>query len=105
MSDKQYLLITVIQDWADEFDTYGFSIMLKSQYEEYLENIKKYFNEGGEPVEVCFGTNENHYYESADDVIDCLTIKNISEPEFKTIKNLIGITFGNVSALNVLDYA
>lgn len=72
-------------NWADEFDLAGFKILKK----ESLSKVKESLIDGREfPCEIYFGTNEAQEYSSKKEFFADLTIKEITEEEYRLLKKL-----------------
>jgi hypothetical protein len=72
-------------NWADEMDIYGFSIMNKSEWEAY----KKMLANKGE-FYIYVGTNEEIEYSKGQELLNEISVKNITEEESKTIQKFFG---------------
>jgi hypothetical protein len=72
-------------NWADEMDISGFSIMGKSEWEDYKKMLK---NKGR--FCICVGTNEEIDYHNGNELLKEISVKNISEDEVKTIQKFFG---------------
>lgn len=96
---KQRLLISINKCYADEFDVEAFWVTTVENFEVWKEKLSK--SVISEDKEIYFGTNECISFDSYDDIIDSLRIKEISKSEAKTIIKLIGRTYGliDLSAL------
>lgn len=81
----KHFLVKESGNWADEFDLAGFMIFKK----ESLSDLKKSLIDGREfPCEIYFGTNEAQEYSNEKEFFADLTIKEITEEEYKFLKKL-----------------
>jgi len=87
------VLVTFTDNWADEMDVVGFSILTKEQWEyKKLELQHTEF-----PQEVGFGTNESNEYESAEEFLSRFKVQPISDETEITLKQLFGpYDFGTI---------
>lgn len=78
-------LVKEDSDWADEFGLQGFKIIGANSEEEVIEKvIRNCTNEDEKfPVELYFGTNEFQEYDSKEDLINDLSIQEITEDDLK----------------------
>jgi len=88
---KMYL-IKFSSDWADEFTMEGYNICNEKMFNNFMNGIEK----AEYPHEDYFGTNENFEFYSKEYLLRRLTIKEITEEEAITIKNLLGDDLGYV---------
>ena len=77
------VLVLFNDDWADEMDMNGFSIMREDQWNWHVSALKA----SAYPVELYFGTNESNEYNSAEEIIRCYTVKAITDEEAEVITN------------------
>lgn len=87
----QFYLVKFSADYADEFDVYGFCIMTEIEYKEFMNDLKKV----DWPSENYFGTNEAIECESYEDYMRSVTVTDISQSEYDTIKRCFGRCWGN----------
>jgi hypothetical protein len=89
---KKYYIITIRANYADEFDVTAFKVFS----EEELKNWKKsYIDEYGTDYhDAYFGTNEEVEISFND-----YKIKEISENDYKTLKNLDLLKFGHTNLI------
>ena len=85
----KYYLYKFSDNWADEMDVKGFAVLTETQKDIAVSKIKRNFKKGGT---ICFGSNEDNEYDSLQDVMDCIEIKQISQSEYNTIIKLFGST-------------
>ena len=80
----QKVLIIFKDNWADEMDIEGFSIISKDEWEyKKLELKHTQF-----PREVGFGTNEDNDYDNAKHFLSMFQAQEISDDEEQIIKKL-----------------
>ena len=83
---ETYLLIKFSCNYADEFDVEGFTVWKQSEWTEHFNHLKN--NPQDFPVEYPFGSNEEITFQSAQDLLSCCKITEISETEYNTFKKL-----------------
>ena len=83
------VLLKFEKDCSDEFDVYGFTIILNKRWEQY----QKMFQYLSYPIELSFGTNEIVIFESANDLIEATTIIKITIPEEKMLIKLFKLSY------------
>lgn len=110
---KKYYLLIWDEDWADEFNTFGFDVIEEELYNDIITifdnaNDPEFFNENyqiGELSDIlydalhgeyCFGTNEEHYFELEDIEQIFRDAISINENEFNVLNKFFGknFTFG-----------
>lgn len=97
----KYYLYTFSDNWADEMDLEGFAILTETEKDVALARIKKEFKNGGT---LCFGTNEDNEYEDLDEILACITFKEISQTEYLSIKNAFeSFSMGEIGPLRLSD--
>ena len=77
-----YILINESHDWSDEFNTYGFTVMSKKEWNQLKEEITKLDLDGRE---FYFGTNEYHMWQNGKEFLKDCYEKEITFEEFKTL--------------------
>lgn len=96
----RYFLVKQSGNWADEFDTEGFHLFTETEWEHYKAKVKKIRFSGRE---FYFGTNEFMEWDSADDYLNELDVKEISELEYHTVLKLFGDDYGMF--FDVVEYS
>lgn len=86
-------LILYEDNYADEFDVYGMSIVTEEFWNWYIETARRLF-EQGKGIEYSFGTNEFVEYNSLSDFMSCFTVKNIPEEHAEIVKMYFGENYG-----------
>lgn len=84
-----YLLVQNSRDYADEFDTYGFFLIPKKDWEESCAKLEA----AGSDVwnqEYYFGTNECHQWDSYKDYITNHVITEITKEDYNTLIRCFG---------------
>lgn len=103
MEEKKYKLIIWDEDWADEFDIFGFDIIELSNFNNLLNIIEETDKDSlAEALngEYYFGTNESMEYEY-DDIINTLSsAQTISKSEYDVLCKLFSISIDT----NMVDY-
>lgn len=100
-----YVLVHIEDNWADELDTEGFLIGTQKEVDDYLSKIKQYFIDNpGCSLSYSIGSNEEIEHNTFKSIERCLRIKKIKEEEYKTIKKVIGTSFGKVTLWDILEY-
>ncbi len=84
------LLIIFEDNWADEMDIYGFSIMSQEKWKYKVNET----NNTTFPREVYFGTNEFNIYETPDEFLSRFKVKHLKTAEFQILIKLFGREFG-----------
>jgi len=96
------LLIKSSYDYGDEFDCKCFMpFNTREDYETWLGDIQRQLDEDGSPIEHYFGTNEYLTISNVEDVVDSLTIIEISDEEQAVLKRLFGN--GSFGTGNIFD--
>lgn len=90
---KKQVLVLFEDNWADEMDIYGFSIMTEDQWNYRVLELKAIEY----PIEVPFGTNESNEYYSAEEMLECYTVKEITDEEAEIIRRLLSDDYGRFS--------
>jgi len=97
----KYYLYTFNDNWADEMDIEGFAVLSYPEKTIVEENIRRKFKSGGS---ICFGTNEDNNYDTLEEVLDCITFKEISQTHYDVIKKTIGQTFGQLGPIDSSEF-
>lgn len=80
------LLVKFESNWADEMDVVGFKLMTELEWNDFKEAAR--FILGKEPFTFYVGTNEEITWETYDDFIKSLKVKNITDEEESLIDKL-----------------
>lgn len=97
----EYVLVSLETNWADEFDVVSHWVAEK---EEALDAIDIITNSHiSEHDEFCFGTNEGISFESAQELMDCISIHPITEEFYKNFVRLIGEETGLISVQEIAN--
>ena len=99
-------LFEISENYCDEFDVAGFSILTEEDYKTYeyiKENINK-LNKDDEPFYIGFGSNEEIEFENAGEFINSLNITEISDEEYEIINKHFGKHYGLISIQDEFDY-
>ena len=99
----KYYIVKIDVDYADEFDVQGFELIkseldqksFKKQYYDDIEMFADGEDEDIYPIEGFFGTNENIRFENRKELEEGITIKEITEEEYKVIKKVLGNNYGH----------
>lgn len=94
MNNKTYLIVWD-QDWADEFDLFGFDIVTETWYKAILNAIDNYLKDHeDEEFEFYFGTNE-FWPATLSDVKEILKdAKEINYKQLEALNSLFGVSAG-----------
>lgn len=84
---NKYLLIKLVVDWADEFDTYSLWITTEKRWNKFLNKLK----ESGF-VSCYFGTNEKLEFDSVDSFLQYVSVTELTSKEKTTLVNLLEMT-------------
>ena len=100
---SKYFLVNYEVDYADEFDVRGMKIFTEAEYNTFIDNQRyaKELEEKGrfgtgewDMIEIYFGTNEYFIFRTVDEIIKEFKVREITEQEFNTLKNLDLDSFG-----------
>ncbi|QPB12213.1 hypothetical protein [Providencia phage PSTCR5] len=92
----KYALITVENNYADEFDVEGFGLFKGEELEQALKLLNSL--EEVENQEIYFGTNEQIFLH---DTTFC--VKELTEEEYRTIQSVLGDSYGILDISSVLS--
>jgi len=84
MAEKTTVLLQWDSNWADEMDIYGFSLMDKEDWLDY----KKYLKERKRGFTFYIGTNEEIEYRNGKELLDEITVTEITDKEAATVEKL-----------------
>lgn len=94
MNNKTYLIVWN-QNWADEFDLFGFDIIDEVEYKAVLNAINNYLkNKEDEEFEFYFGTNEFWPATLSDVKRKLEGAIEINDKQFETLSGLFGVSTG-----------
>ncbi len=82
--NKEFVFLQFSDNYADEFNVEGFSVMSTEDWETFKSNIKDGFLSYG------FGTNEGIEYESKEDFLRNIKVKSITVESAKMLFDLFG---------------
>jgi hypothetical protein len=82
------VFISFEDNWADEFDVYQWAIVSKKDWEAAKESIIKQIDSGKE-INIGFGSNQWNTYNSAEELLSKISIKEISSSQEKTIREFV----------------
>lgn len=83
----KFYFVKFEDNYADEFDLDGQFICTSDTLERYKEITEKYFSENDE-FYFCFGTNEELEYNSAEELLSCYEIKEITEEQYDVLEEV-----------------
>lgn len=86
---SKLLLVTFDDNYADEFNIYGFKVMYERDFLKMMDRTRDII-EGNSSTEYYFGTNEYVQYSSFEEYENALTIKEITQDEADTLLKLFG---------------
>lgn len=95
-----YYLIKYRDNWADEMDIYGFTLVSSLQDKESLLDDALDAWEETEEAEYSVGTNEQIWYEDIEDVRRAYTVVEIPEDEYNTLRKHFGAYWGDTGPLD-----
>jgi len=75
VASKQYLLVQMSRDYADEFDVHGFVVVSQEYFEEAKKRILAMNSRKG--LHLNFGTNESLTWSSARELIEDLDVTEL----------------------------
>lgn len=84
-TNHNYFLVKFEDNYADEFDVYGFRIMNEKQLTKFTNVVRDLKNF---PLEIYFGTNEALIFESQKDVMSGFKMLPITKDEMVSLKRL-----------------
>ena len=96
--NKNYLVI-FDGNYADEFDVSGFDIKSGSTLSKIFDNLENY----DDRISIYFGTNEDLEFESGQELLDSLTITELSDSDKEVLKRLFGGAFGITNVLSRIE--
>jgi len=97
MAEKTIVLLQWDGNWADEMDIEGFSIMDKQEWTEY----KKYLTNRKSEFTFYIGTNEEIEYSNGRELLNEITVTEITDKEAATVEKLFGGEGGFTDFLSV----
>ena len=97
MAEKTTVLLQWDSNWADEMDIYGFSLMEKADWVEY----KKYLHDLKGGFTFYIGTNEEIEYSNGRELLNEITVTEITDKEAATVEKLFGGEGGFTDFLSV----
>ena len=100
---SKYYLMEFESDYCDEFEVRGFSVVTLDQYKMYefvVDNQDKYTGN----FDICFGSNEELYFENISEFLDCITVEEISNNDARTLNGYFGGNYGLVHPIRDIEY-
>lgn len=91
------ILVKYEGNWVDEFDVKGYEIVTEEFFDEMINYSEQFFNDnfnGGNELEIYFGTNEAFMFDSHKDVLDFFTKTNLSFFTIDFIETIFGDNMG-----------
>jgi len=79
-----YLLVSMTRDYADEFDVSGFLIVSESYFDEVQHRLRQTF--GDQKICLSFGTNEELFWDTVDELIDTLVVTRLTLKEVECFR-------------------
>ena len=89
----EYVLVTLDACWADEFDVYHSWVMTQEDYDEGVKDSKESIGDRRD-FEIYFGTNEALQIDGFNDYISNLSVRSITEEQYKALNSTLGGSFG-----------
>ncbi len=96
---EQQVLICFDDNWADEMDIQGFTIMDENDWKFIKKKLQAYKN----TIHIGFGTNEDNEYENGNAFLETLNVEKISEEEVNAISKFFGYSYGNTSFIYAFE--
>lgn len=100
----KYYLLNFTDNYADEFDVYGFKVLTEEEYKKGKIDSEEAFrlrmedtranHRGDKSVQISFGTNEWVEYYRFEDYLKSFKVTEISEDEYNVLAKLFG-KYGN----------
>lgn len=100
---SKYYLMKFKNDYCDEFEVQGFSLITLEHYKIYkfvFDNQDKYT----ESFDIGFGSNEDLYFENLSEFLDCITVFEISTNDYRSINAYFGNNYGLVNPFENIEY-
>ncbi len=97
---KYYLLIWK-SNWADEMDVGGYKVLTENKYKVFDDNSKK-IEKIRRSFSIGVGTNEDIDYRNPRELLNEITVKEISEDYYKMLQNLGLTSFGNTRGIDIV---
>lgn len=99
-----WVLIKLQANYADEFDVDSFWVTTLEDYNNFLKELKnKEFDESGS-VDIYFGTNECISFTSIQEILDSLTVTDISAEFAWLLRKHFGEEYGLLSISEIPEY-
>ena len=93
----RYIIIKYEDDYADEFDVKGFSVISfesEEEYNKYFSYLERIRTEITDEISLYFGSNEGIDYKNGKDFLKTISIEEITEEQYNTFKQLRLISYG-----------
>ena len=100
---SKYYLMKFKNDYCDEFEVQGFSLITLEHYKMYkfvFDNQDKYT----ESFDIGFGSNEELYFENLSEFLDHITVFEISTNDYRSINAYFGSDYGLVNPFQNIEY-
>ena len=101
----RYLLVKMVDDWADEFEICSSRAIAvdDEEYKIFFDELEK-LKARTEEITFCFGTNEDAYYETGEQFYNVIKVQEITKEEYDTLCKLGLNDFGNFDIVyEILD--
>jgi hypothetical protein len=85
-----HYLVKLRKNYADEFDVYGFAVLTEEEWVTFQQQVRDDFSYS----EHYFGTNEYLEWDSAEQYLKSLEVKEIDEIAYAVLINLFGQEYG-----------
>jgi len=100
---NKYYLIKFRDNWSDEMNIYGFSVMTSEEWSKYSNTLKNHKNR----FNYYIGTNEDVEYRNGNELLRRMNPKEINLNEYnflkENFKSYDGIKFGFFPNLEILE--
>lgn len=97
-------LLSFYADYCDEFDVEAYTIISSREDYDYLvENQNSPQAEEYGTIYVGFGSNEELEFGDVSNLLDCLSIEEITDAEADTICKVVGCNFGLIDPADLIS--
>lgn len=100
---SKYYLMQFNDNYCDEFDVQGFSLITLDQYKMYefvVNNVNKYYGS----YTVGIGSNEDIEYQTLSEFLSCIKVSEISTNDYRSINAYFGNNYGLVYPISDIEF-
>ena len=100
---SKYYLMQFNDNYCDEFDVQGFSLITLDQYKMYefvVNNVNKYYGS----YTVGIGSNEDIEYQTLSEFLSCIKVSEISTNDYRSINTYFGNNYGLVYPISDIEF-